>query len=107
MSYFKSFGELPTRQLFPGIEARIAHSDKVTLTQVTLEEGATLPEHHHFNEQWSTVLSGELEMEIDGEKKVVTPGMTVYIPSNMPHKATALTHCLVLDLFVPVREDFK
>jgi quercetin dioxygenase-like cupin family protein len=107
MNYFISFDDLPAKQLFPGIEARISHSDQVTLTRVTLEEGSALPEHHHVHEQWTTMLQGKLEMQIGGESKIMTPGMAVFIPSNTPHSARAITTCTVIDMFVPCREDFK
>ncbi len=100
-----AFSELPEKELFPGIRARISHSDKATLTRVTLDEGSLLPEHHHVHEQWTTVLEGELEMELEGERTVLKPGMSIQIPSNVPHAAIARTHCVVLDMFIPKRDD--
>lgn len=105
MSNFIKFSEIPEKELFPGIRAHITHSDQVTLSKVTLDAGVSLPEHHHVNEQWTTILEGELEMEVNGESKRMTPGMTVFIPSNAPHSAKAHSHCTVLDMFVPKRDD--
>jgi len=34
------------------------------------------------------------------------PGMSAYIPGNVPHSGRALTEALFLDCFSPVREDF-
>lgn len=105
MKHFITFSDLPEKELFPGIRARITHSDQVTLSKVTLDKGVALPEHQHHNEQWTTILEGEIEMIIDGNKELMKPGMTVYIPSNAPHSAQAHTHCVVLDMFVPKRDD--
>jgi quercetin dioxygenase-like cupin family protein len=65
-----------------------------------------MPVHSHPHEQWSHVLEGELEFDIDGEKMLLTPGMTAYIPSNAPHSAVAHTQCKVIDCFTPPRQDF-
>ncbi len=105
MSHFIKFSDQKEKILFPGITARITHSDQVTITRVSLEKGAVLPEHQHINEQWSTLIEGELEMEVDGERQVVREGMTVFIPSDAPHSAIARTHCVVIDMFVPKRND--
>jgi quercetin dioxygenase-like cupin family protein len=42
---------------------------------------------------------------LNGEEKLLTSGMTAFIPSNVPHGATAVTECRVIDCFLPVRED--
>lgn len=105
MQSFFSFSDLPEKELFPGIRARITHSENLTLSRVTLDAGVELPEHHHHNEQWTTILEGELEMEVNGENRIMTPGMSVHIASDVPHRAIARKTCVVLDVFVPKRDD--
>jgi hypothetical protein len=46
-------------------------------------------------------------MVIGDEKHVLTSGMTNVIPSNLPHSGFALTDCVVIDTFCPVREDYR
>ena len=65
-----------------------------------------LPEHSHIHEQWTHLIKGELEFDIRGEKQLLTPGKTAFIPSSLPHSAKAITGCKVIDCFLPVREDF-
>lgn len=107
MSYFINYNSLPEKSLFPGIEAKIAHSDVLTCTHVTLKAGAVLPEHQHLHEQWCHVIEGTLTMTINGETVEMTPGITAKIPSNTPHEAVAKTRCIVIDIFNPAREDLK
>lgn len=38
---------------------------------------------------------------------VHTPGMVAFIPGAVPHSARALTACEVLDVWHPVREDYR
>ncbi len=92
--------------IWPGINGSLFHSDQLTFGHFTIEKGANLPEHNHHHEQWTHLIQGQLEFDIDGEKKVLYAGMTAFIPSELPHSARAITKCKVIDCFLPVREDF-
>ena len=46
-------------------------------------------------------------MIIGGKPYSLTAGMYQVIPSNMPHSAIAATDCKAIDVFSPVREDYK
>jgi quercetin dioxygenase-like cupin family protein len=37
----------------------------------------------------------------------LTPGKVVVIGSNVPHSGKAITDCRILDVFQPVREDYR
>ena len=104
---FINFNSKPHLRIWDGIHGALHHSDELTMGHITLEEGAVLPEHHHMNEQWTHIVEGQLEFTLAGETKVLTAGMTAYIPGDIPHSARALTKCYVIDCFRPVREDFK
>lgn len=104
---FLDFNATPHLKIINGIHGAIHHSDRLTFGHITLEKGAVLPEHHHVQEQWTHVLEGELEFTLAGETRILTPGTSAHIPSDVPHSAYALTRCKVIDAFLPVREDFK
>ena len=93
--------------IFPGIHSAMEHSDQVTFGCVSLEEGVIAPIHSHPHEQWTYILEGQMEFTLDGEKQLLLPGMGAYIPSNVLHGAFAVTACKVIDVFTPVREDYK
>lgn len=99
--------ELPVRELFPGLRARLVHSDRVTHSWVDVDAGATFPEHQHPHEQIVSVLEGELEIVVDGQTHRLTPGMVYVIPPNVKHSGRGVTKCRVLDTFAPVRDDYK
>ena len=101
------FNEISHLKIWDGIHGALFHSDQITCGHITLEQGAALPEHQHHNEQWTHVLEGRLRFTMGGESKTLEPGMTAHIPCNIPHSAMALTKCRVIDVFMPVREDFK
>jgi quercetin dioxygenase-like cupin family protein len=98
---------VPLRELFPGVRARLIHTDQVSHSWVELEEGATFPEHHHPHEQIVSVLEGELEVTVAGETVRLTPGRVFVIPGGAPHAGRAITACRVLDAFAPVRDDYR
>ena len=93
-------------KIWEGITGSLYHSDQVTFGHITLEEGIDLPEHSHVHEQWTHIIEGKLLFDINGDQKLLTPGMTAFIPSNVPHSAKAITECKVIDCFLPVRQDF-
>lgn len=104
---FIDFNKRKKIQVWPGITGPVYHSDQLTFGHFTIEKGAGLPEHSHHNEQWTNVIEGQLEFEIDGEKTILHSGNTAFIPSGVPHSATAITECKLIDCFLPCREDFK
>ena len=53
------------------------------------------------------VVEGEFEFTLNGETQVYSDGAIVLIPSNIPHAGKALTACRLMDVFSPVREEYK
>ena len=98
---------VPEKELVPGIYARLIHLEGMSVARVRIEEGAILPEHAHVHEQVTNLLAGQLEMTVGGQTKVCTAGDVVVIPANVPHSARALSPCDLIDVFQPVREDYK
>jgi quercetin dioxygenase-like cupin family protein len=93
--------------IFPGVQSAMEHSSQITYGCVNLEEGVVVPLHSHPHEQWTYILEGQMEFSLDGDKRLLTTGMGAFIPSNTPHGAFAVTACKVIDVFTPVREDYR
>lgn len=104
---FMTLENIEQQELIPGFVARLIHTENMTIGYFNIKAGSVLPEHHHVHEQVSNVLSGEFEMNIDGQTQLLTPGQVAVIPSNVPHSGRAVTDCVILDVFNPVREDYK
>lgn len=98
---------LPPFEISRGFVAKMIHTDRVTLAYVDVEAGAELPEHSHPQEQVTTLLEGQFEFVLGGQTMLLEPGVAVVIPSNIKHAGRAITACRILDVFQPVREDFK
>ena len=104
---FISLDDISIQELIPGFAAKLIHTDGLTVGYFTITAGSILPEHKHIHEQVSNVLQGEFEMTVAGEIKILKPGDVSVIPSNVPHSGRAITDCVILDVFNPVREDYK
>lgn len=95
------------KQLIDGYLARFIHTENMTFSFVDVEAGKTLPAHAHHNEQVSIMLEGEFELTLDGKPIRFSSGEVIVIPSNTVHSGLAVTDCRILDVFYPVREDYR
>lgn len=103
----KVISDIKERELAKGIRGRYFHTSSNTIGYVDIDKGAILPAHSHMHEQTTQILEGQLEMTIGGVTQILEPGVITLIPSNVVHSARALTDCKVMDIFSPVREDYK
>ena len=104
---FVALSGMDEREVVAGFHGKFVHSENMTTSFWRIEAGSTLPEHAHPHEQVSVVTSGKFEMMLDGETRQLEPGMVAVIPSNVKHSGTALTDCTIMDVFYPVREDYR
>lgn len=96
------------KEIVPGFTARMVHSENMTLAYWDIKAGSVLPEHSHPHEQVAAqVISGEFELTLEGETKLMKAGDIAVIPSNAIHSGRAITDCQLLDVFSPVREDYR
>lgn len=98
---------IPPRETVPGYSGRFIHSTGMTLAYFEIKAGSASPEHAHIHEQVSQVLDGVFQLTVAGEPVILKPGAVLVIPSNVPHSGLAITDCILLDIFNPVREDFR
>lgn len=106
MQFFK-FDDVLEKEMFPGFKARTIHGESMTMVYMRVTAGAEAPEHSHPHEQITNVVAGELELTVEGVPRKLSAGEAAVIPSNVRHSAKGVTDCLVLDVFHPVREDYK
>jgi len=99
--------QVPVRDIFPGFHARLIHSERVTHSWVEVDAGSTFPEHAHDHEQIVSVLSGELDLVVDGTTHRLLPGTVFIVPPNVRHSGGSPSGCRVLDTFAPGRDDYK
>jgi quercetin dioxygenase-like cupin family protein len=93
--------------MFPGVHRRVLNTGERTMVvEVSLESGATVPEHTHPHEQIGYLSSGRLRFRIGDEERIIQQGDSWLVPPNVPHVVTALDDAVAIDVFSPPREDF-
>lgn len=99
--------DLPLQEVFPGITGHLIHTKLSTIADFRIAKGTELPEHAHPHEQTSTVLEGRFLFTVGGETRELAPGDVAVIPGGVAHSGIALTDCRIMDVFAPVREDYR
>jgi len=101
------WSEIEERTPIPGFHGKVQHSDSMSFVLWRIDAGALLPAHRHVHEQVVNVYEGTFELTVDGVTRICGPGSVAAIPSNALHSGQAITDCRILDVFAPVREDYR
>lgn len=100
-------GEGCQRKLLPGVSlVTRCWGEKTLMGEFHLQAGSALPDHSHPHEQIGYLISGRLDLTIDGIRHEFSPGGTWCIPGGIRHSAFAVSDVVALEVFTPVREDY-
>tara|TARA_R110002167_G_C12306799_1_gene617730 strand:+ start:70 stop:381 length:312 start_codon:yes stop_codon:yes gene_type:complete len=102
-----NLSNIPSKEIMPGYHGKLVHSENMSIAFWEVEKDAEVPEHSHMNEQIMHVIEGTFEFTLDGITDVYLPGDLVIIAPNVPHSGKALTPCKLMDVFSPIREEYK
>ncbi len=105
---FTSADDIPFVNLGEGIRFKPIFGHSILFNYVYFEPNTVAPMHQHPEEQIGTVLEGEYEFEMNGEKHMIRPGQVYVVPPNVPHAARTYDKgCWALDIFSPPRSGFR
>ncbi len=102
-----SWSRLEKEQLNPLFARQVIHADTLTVARVFLSKGCVVPRHSHHNEQISSIEKGRLKFVFPDSEETIGPGEILRIPGGVPHSAEALEDTEGVDIFAPVREDWR
>jgi quercetin dioxygenase-like cupin family protein len=85
----------------------LAHSDQLMLVRHFFEQGWVGARHSHPHHQLVYVVSGAIRVDVDGRVFDVRAGDSFVVDGGVEHQASALEASEVLDVFTPVREDYR
>jgi len=102
-----NLSEIKSKEIMPGYHGKLVHGERMSWVFWNVDKDSEVPEHHHIHEQIMHVVEGAFEFTLDGKTNTYHPGDVVIIPSNIPHSGKALTACKLMDIFSPVREEYK
>ncbi len=84
----------------------LATSQQMMLVRHKMDAGWVGVLHSHPHEQMVYMVSGRIRFETPEGAFNVGPGDSFIVPGSVPHQASALEPCEVLDIFTPHREDY-
>ena len=91
----------------PGIQRQImAYDGQLMMVKVKFEKGAVGTPHTHYHSQATYVASGRFELEIGGQKKILSAGDGYYVEPDELHGCVCLEAGILIDTFSPMRADF-
>lgn len=104
----RNAGEAGYIDAMDGIKRKtLAYGDNMLLTEFRLEGGKTLPMHRHPQEQTGYLVSGHIILTIEGKPHDMKPGDSWSISGNVEHGAAVIKDSVAIEVFSPVREDYK
>lgn len=102
-----NLSSIPSKEIMPGYHGKMVHATQMSVAFWEVAAGAQVPEHAHKHEQMMHVVEGKFEFTLDGQTKIYNNGDIVIIPPHVPHSGKALTACKLIDVFSPVREEYR
>lgn len=85
----------------------LAHGAGLMLVQFEFDAGVTSWHHHHPHEQVGYVVSGEIDLVMDGQATLrLAAGGSYYVPPGVPHHIVTHAPTVLVDAFAPARDDF-
>ncbi len=107
MQNFFFIDDCPARDLGGGVTRRIlAHDKDLMVCLLHFNKGSIGALHSHPHTQSTFIKSGAFEFEVDGVKKVVRAGDTLYKQPGVIHGCVCLEEGELIDIFTPQRDEF-
>jgi quercetin dioxygenase-like cupin family protein len=92
----------------PGMKRQVlAHNDQLMLIRHYFEQGWEGARHSHPHHQLVYVVSGAIRADIGGRIIEARAGDSFVVDGGVEHQAWALEPSEVLDVFTPLREDYR
>ena len=85
----------------------LAHTDQLMLVRHHFEAGWAGTRHSHPHEQLVYVVKGAIRLDVGGAVTVLRDGDSLVVAGHVEHEASALEPSEVLDVFTPIREDYR
>ncbi len=90
----------------PGIRRKVlCYDDRIMLVRFAFEAGAIGAEHSHPHLQCSVIERGVFDVTIAGKTKRLGAGDSYLVASNLLHGAVAIEAGVIVDTFMPLRQD--
>jgi quercetin dioxygenase-like cupin family protein len=107
MTAMRDLKDIPPREIWGGVLARLIEADGLTLAVVEIPPGQRVPGHQHPNVQLGFVISGSVTFTIGGETRTLGPGGSWRITPDVPHQVeVGPDGAIVAEAYAPARADW-
>lgn len=97
----------PIEDMGDGIKRQLmGYNQQILMAKVWFDDSAVGYVHSHHHAQVAYIESGEFEVQVNGEKRVLKAGDCFFVEPNVEHGAVCLKAGVLIDVFSPCREDF-
>jgi quercetin dioxygenase-like cupin family protein len=93
------WGEQEFSEVRPGVFGATVHTPQLTATLYRYDAGSTWEEHHHPQDQVTTVLEGSIDFVVAGALVHLEQGQLATLPGGTPHSAAVRDGAVTLNVF--------
>jgi quercetin dioxygenase-like cupin family protein len=95
-------------EALPGLIRRtMGETADAMVVEFRSEAGVKIPNHSHPNQQVGYVVSGKIEITIEGVTTACQPGDSWSIPGGAEHSAHFVVESIIIECFSPTRADYR
>ena len=99
--------DIEGKAVAPGVTRKVlSYCDTMMCVENTFEEGAVGARHRHPHTQITYVASGRFRFSLGDEAREVGRGDTLCLRNGVMHGCECLESGVLVDFFMPMREDF-
>jgi quercetin dioxygenase-like cupin family protein len=77
------------------------------VTKMLYKTTDNVPKHSHPNEQNGYVVSGKYRLKFNDFDEILQVGDSYSIPANIEHSIEIIEAGEIVDVFTPIREDYR
>lgn len=104
----RPFEEVPSTELDQGSLSHLIWGENIMVSFLTMEAGSTFELHSHPQDQIMIVTEGYFDEIIEDKIYRVKKGDVLHLPPNIKHGGFIReVDCKAIEIFSPVREDYK
>ena len=95
-------------EMVPGLVRRtLAETADIQVVEIRVQAGVDLALHNHPAQQITYVISGQIDLTVDGVLYSIMPGDACAIPGGVEHKAYFPVETVSVDTFSPPRPEYR
>ncbi|MBN1428293.1 MAG: cupin domain-containing protein [Anaerolineae bacterium] len=108
MGHITRWADAKPVEAVPGLTRRtLNETADMMVVEFRSEAKVTTPLHTHPSQQIGYVVSGEIEITIEGVTRTCKAGDTYAVAGGVEHGAYFVLESVVVDCFSPPREDYR